>query len=128
MSNLYSIQFFGFEERSRYWSVQFVRFVFSAFHWSPSIGKPHMTPVFFVKTTNHTRFHWSVVIINRKTSYESGIFRQDYGIIRGLPMNHTRLPIWVVQLPEWTKRAGLMTESDQAVRAVRSCNSWLKSF
>ena len=21
------------------------------FHWSPSISKPHMTPVFFVKTT-----------------------------------------------------------------------------
>ena len=32
------------------------------FHWSPSVGKPHMT----------------------------GIFHQDYGIIRGLPMNRTR--------------------------------------
>ena len=51
--------FIGYEETSSYWSAQF----FSAFHWSPSIAKPRMTPVSFVKSTessvkaarNHTR-------------------------------------------------------------------------
>ena len=35
------------EETSSYLSVQF----FSALHWSPSVGKPCMSPVSFVKTT-----------------------------------------------------------------------------
>ena len=33
--------FIGFEETSSYWSFQFL----SVFLWSPSIGKPCMTPV-----------------------------------------------------------------------------------
>ena len=33
--------FIGFEKTSTYWSFQF----FSVFLWSPSIGKPYMTPV-----------------------------------------------------------------------------------
>ena len=68
-----------------------------------------MTPVSFVKTTKS--YEVSFVTINRQTSYDSGIFRQDYGIIRGLPMNHTRfadwVTMWVVHLPERTETGGL---------------------
>ena len=59
------------------------------FYWSPSIGKPRMTPVFFVKTTQS--YEVKLVTINRQTSYDSGIRRQDYGLIRGLPVNRARL-------------------------------------
>ena len=55
----------------------------------------------------------SEVIVNRPTSYDSGILRQDYGSIQGLPMKHTNfadwVTIWVVHLP---KRAGLITALD----------------
>ena len=71
---------------------------------------------------------FSLVTINRQTSYDSGILRQDYGIIRGLPMNDTRVAdwytIWVVHSQERMKWAGLITTPDQTVRAVHSCNSW----
>ena len=76
---------------------------------------------------------FSLVTISRQTSYDSGILRQDhgilrgcichhqsanygirrqdYGIIRGLPMNRTRfadlVTMWVVHLPEWTETGGL---------------------
>ena len=99
---------------------QFSLFIF---YWSPSIDKPRMTPVSFIKTTESYKV--SLVTINRQTSYYSGILYQNYGIIRGLPMNHTRfadwVTIWLVHLPE---RAGLITTSDQTERAVHSCNSW----
>ena len=57
------------------------------FYWSPSIGKPRMTPVSFVKTPES--YEVSLVTINRPASYEPGILRQDYGLIRCLPMNRT---------------------------------------
>ena len=63
---------------------------------------------------------FSLVTINQQTSYYSDNLRQDYGILRGLLMDHTRF-IRVVQLP---KRAGLFAASDQTVRAMHSCNSW----
>ena len=86
MSGLYSIQLLSvFLETFSYCSVQFVQ-LFSAFHWSPSIGKPRMTPVSFVKTPES--YEVSLVTINRQTSYDSGILRQDYGIIRRLPTNN----------------------------------------
>ena len=47
-----------------------------------------MTPVSFVKTTES--YEVSLGTINRQTSFDSGILRQDYGLIRGLPMNHSR--------------------------------------
>ena len=37
----------------------------------------------------------SLVTINRQTSYGSGILRQDYGSIHGLPINCTRFADWV---------------------------------
>ena len=49
------------------------------FYWLPSVGKTRMIPVFFVKTTES--YEVSLVTINRQTSYESGILRQDYGHI-----------------------------------------------
>ena len=54
------------------------------------------------------------------TSYDSGILRQYYGIVRDLPMNHTR---FTGTLPERTKTGGPITASDQIVRAVHSCKS-----
>ena len=59
-----NLTFIGFEETSSYWSVLFSS-VF--FHMSPSIGKPRMTPVAFVKTTNS--YEVSLVTVNRQTSY-----------------------------------------------------------
>ena len=44
---IFNPTFIGSKEPSSFWSVQ----LFSAFHWSSSIGKPHLTPIFFVKTT-----------------------------------------------------------------------------
>ena len=67
-------------ETFSYWSFQFVQF-FLCFHWSPSIGKPRLTPVSFVKTTES--YEVSLVTINRQTSYESGTLHQNYEIIRG---------------------------------------------
>ena len=54
----------------------------SAFHCSPSIGKPRMTPVSFVKTTE--TYEVSLVTINRQTSHDYGILL-DYGITLGSP-------------------------------------------
>ena len=45
--SIISPTFMGSEETSSYWSVLF----FSGFHWSPSVGKPLMILVSFVKTT-----------------------------------------------------------------------------
>ena len=50
-----------------------------------------------------------MVTIHRQNSYDSGILRQNYGIIRGLPMNHTK---------------SADAASDQIVLAGHSCNSW----
>ena len=55
---------------------------FSGFHLSQSIGKPCMTPVSFVKNTES--YDVSFVTISQKIG-----LRQDYRIIRGLPMSHT---------------------------------------
>ena len=54
---------------------------YAAFHWSPSIGKPRM--------------------------YDSGILRQDHGIIRGLPIGS--------HLSERTERGGPNYATDQTV-------------
>ena len=87
MSGLYSIQLLSvFLETFSYCSVQFVQRFFSAFHWSPSIGKPRMTPVSFVKTMES--YEVSFVTINRQTSYDSRILRQDYGLIQRLLTNN----------------------------------------
>ena len=83
---------------------------FSAFHWSLSIGKPRTIPVSFVKTTEPLEV--SLVTINRQTSLDSGILRQDYRIIRGLPLNPTRCDDWVTIYRNRPKREGLITESD----------------
>ena len=77
---LASAVYIVFKETSNYWSVQ----SFSVFHWSPLISKPRMTLVFFVKTTESYKV--SFVTCNRQTSYDSGILRQDSGIIQGLPI------------------------------------------
>ena len=75
--------------------------------------------------------YFSLEIINRQTTYDSGILRQDYGIIRALPMEHTVRCLPIESLAEWyiyrngLKRAGLITASDRIVRAVYSCNSWI---
>ena len=58
--------------------------------------------------------------VSRQTSYDFGILRQDYGIIRGLMMDHTRFTDWSTSI-----QADLMTVSDQTVQAVHSCNSWV---
>ena len=47
-----------------------------------------MTPVSFVKTTES--YELSLVTINQQTSNDSGMLRQNYGIIGGLPVYHTR--------------------------------------
>ena len=41
--------------------------------------------------------------------------------------NHSRFADWVTICVPLPKRAGLNTASDQTVRAVHSCNSWLCS-
>ena len=81
-----------------------------------------MTPVSFVKTTES--YEVSLVIINRQTSYDSGILRQDYGIIRSLPMNH--MSHHLVSTFTGKKRAVLITASDWTERAAQSCNNWLE--
>ena len=60
--------FIGLKETSSCWPVQFVVQVFLWF---------------------------SLVTIDRQTSYASGILHQYHGIIRGLPMDHTRFADWV---------------------------------
>ena len=68
------------------------------------------------------------VISNWQTSYDSSILRQDYGIVRYLPMNCTSfvdwVTIWVVHLPERIEQAGLINASAQT---VNSYNSWFKT-
>ena len=64
----------GSEETSSIGQFSF----FSAFHWAPSISKPLMTLVSFVKTT---KSYFSLVTISRQTSYDSSILRLR---------NHTR--------------------------------------
>ena len=119
--SIFNQTFIGFVETAGYWSGHFIQFFFSAFHWSPSNGKPRMTSVSFGRTMES--YEVSLVTIKRQTSYGVGILRQDYGIIRGfigkpgkapdygikrgLPMNHTRfadwVTIWVAHLPERTE-------------------------
>ena len=68
-----------------------------------------MTPVSFVKTTEQYEVS---LVTKRQISYDSGILRQDYEIIRGLPMNHASfvfwVTIWVVHFRNGPKQAGLM--------------------
>ena len=96
---------------------------------------------------------FSLGTINRQTPYDSGNLRQDYGIIRGFPIcthyldtigklrmtlvvtvkttesyevcrfGHT---IWLYIYWNGPKRGCLIVASDQTVRAVQSCNSWLR--
>ena len=72
----------GYKESYRHCSFQF--------HWSLSIAKPRMTPVFFVNTTES--YEISLVTFNRQSSYDIGILRQNDRIIR--------VTMWVVHLPE----------------------------
>ena len=81
-----NLTFIGFEETSSYWSFQF----FFVFNWAPSVGKPRMNSVFFIKTTRS--YEVSLATINRQISYDSDNLRQDYGITRHLPMNIEGLP------------------------------------
>ena len=46
-----------------------------------------MIPVSYVKTSESDEV--ALVTVNRQTPFASDILRQDYGIIRGLQMNHT---------------------------------------
>ena len=61
--------------------------------------------------------------INRRTSYDSDIL-QDYEIIRGLP---TGSPSGYYIYRIGPKEASLIAASDQTVRTVHSCKSWLYS-
>ena len=70
-----------------------------AFHWSQSIGSTRMTPVSFVKTTE--------TYVKTTESYE--------------------VCIWIVHLLKMTQ-TGLITASDQTVRAVHSCNLFVVIF
>ena len=47
-----------------------------------------MTLVSFVQTTES--YVVPLVTINQQTLYDSCLLSQDYGIIRGLPMNHRK--------------------------------------
>ena len=69
----------GFEETSSYCPVQFVQFF-------PCVS---FVILILLKTTES--YEISLVTINRQTSYDSGILRQEYmyGTIRGMLMNHT---------------------------------------
>ena len=117
-------------ETSTYWSVHY----FSDFHWSPSVGKPRMTPVYFVNITES--YEVPLGTISRQTSYDSVIFSQDFGDT-SKQWNHTKfadwVTIWLVHLPERTE-ASLITASDQnnrseqTVRGLHSCNSWSDTF
>ena len=75
-----------------------------AFHWSSSIGKPRMTPVSVVKTTNHTRF--------ADESYEVCRLGHHLGIVHFYRNEPTRVPNY---------RIG------PVCAGVHSCNSWLTS-
>ena len=66
---------------------------FSAFYWSPWGRKPHIFLVSFIKTSESYKV--SLVTISWQKSYDSGILREDCGIIQGLPMIHTRFADWV---------------------------------
>ena len=102
------------------------QFFFLLFIKSLLIGKPRMTPVSFVKTTES--YDVSLVTISRQTSYYSGFLRLDYRIIRGLPMVYTRFADWVtisvLNYRNRPKRAGLITASERIVQAVHSCITW----
>ena len=78
--SIFNSTFVRSEETSSYWSVQFVH-ILNAFHWSPSIGKPYMTP--------ESAYEFALVNTSRRTSYDPGILRQAYGTIQGLPMNES---------------------------------------
>ena len=80
MSNFYRL-----EETSSFLSVQF-QFFFSAFHWSPSIGKSHMTLVLSSRLRNQTAFHWPLSIGKPPMTPLSFVTT----IIRGLP-------IWMIR-------------------------------
>ena len=71
------------------------------------MGKPRLTPISFVKTTES--YEVSLVTINRQISYDSGILRQDYGIIQGLPMNNMRFADCGTIYRNGPKRVGLFT-------------------
>ena len=82
-----------------------------------------MTPASFIKTMES--YVVSLGTISRQTSYDCGILRQAYEIIRVLPIGSPSE--WYIYL-NGPKRAGLITASDQIVLAVQSCNSWLLKF
>ena len=84
----------------------------SAFHWSQSIGKPRITPVSLL---NYGIIQVTSVIINRKTSYDSSILRQTRFSTKSYEI--FRLSYLYRNGP---KRTGLITASDQTVRAVHT--------
>ena len=105
--------FFGFVEISSYWSVQF----------SATAGKPRMTPVSFVKTTES--YEVSLAAISRQTSHDTSFLStESYEVCRRIIVE--RGIIRVVHLSEWTETGGPNYHcAGQTVRAVHSFNSWL---
>ena len=65
---------------------------------------------------------FSLVVINRQTSYDFDILREATESYEVCQSGHQL----VVHLPERTE-TGLITASTQAVRAVHICNSWFYS-
>ena len=73
------------------------QFSFSVFHWSPSTGKPRVTPVPFTKTMESYKV--SLVTSNQQTLYDSSILHQGYGIFKEVcRLGHQVLSVkWLVQ-------------------------------
>ena len=94
--------FVDFEETSCYLSAQFVQ-IYSLFFRYRQLANL-VRPVSFIKTMD--LYDVSLVTINRQTSHNSGIHRQDHIIIRLLAKNHTGfadwVTIWIVHLSVWT--------------------------
>ena len=107
---------------------QFSLFSFNAFPWSPSIGKPRMTPVSFVKTTESYVFRWSPSVGKpRMTPVSSVRTTESYKfcrwIIQGLPIRSRSESCINRNEP---KRVGLIISPDQTVHAVHSCKCWFR--
>ena len=123
--SVFNLTYIDFEEKFSYWSVQFVIFFSLLFikFLSHSIGKPRMTPVSGVKTSDS--YEVSSVTINgkpRKTPVHVTSFKttESYKFVDesyGSPSGY-----YIYR--NGPKRAGLITASNQIVRAVHSCDSW----
>ena len=72
------------------------------FHWSPSIGKPRMTPISFLKTIES--YDVSLVAINWQTSYDSDILPKDKEIIRCFIGRHQLANLVCLRYPSSRQR------------------------